>query len=60
MAKFQRYDPRNKKKDRNKKQSLNKENKIRETDQLDRQQILLREIQLEDDYFDDEPRQLYS
>jgi len=60
MAKFQRYDPRNKKKDRNKKQSLNKDTKIRETDQFDRQQILLREIQLEDDYFDDEPRQLYS
>jgi hypothetical protein len=60
MAKFGRYDPRNKKKDRNKKHSLNKDNRIRETEQLERSQVLLREVQFEDDYIDDEPQQLHS
>jgi hypothetical protein len=61
MAKFGRYDPRNKKKDRNKKHSLNKDNRIRETEQLERsQQVLLREVQFEDEYIDDEPQQLHS
>jgi hypothetical protein len=60
MAKFGRYDPRNKKKDRNKRQSLNKDNRIRETEQFDRSQVLLREVQFEDDYIDDEPQQLHS
>jgi hypothetical protein len=58
MAKFGRYDPRNKKKDRNKKHSLNKDNRIRETDQMDDSQVLLREVLYEDDYIDDEPQQL--
>jgi len=60
MAKFGRYDPRNKKKDRNKRQSLNKDNRIRETEQFERSQVLLREVQFEDDYIDDEPQQLHS
>lgn len=60
MAKFGRYDPRNKKKDRNKRQSLNKDNRIRETEQFERSQVLLREVQFEDEYIDDEPQQLHS
>lgn len=60
MAKFGRYDPRNKKKDRNKKHSLNKDSRIRETEQFERSQVLLREVQFEDDYIDDEPQQLHS
>ena len=60
MAKFGRYDPRNKKKDRNKRQSLNKDNRIRETEQFDSPPIMLREVQFEDEYIDDEPQQLHS
>jgi hypothetical protein len=60
MAKFGRYDPRNKKKDRNKNHSLNKDNRIRETDQMDDSQVLLREVLYEDDYIDDGPQQLNS
>lgn len=33
MAKYSRYDPRNKKKDRNKSRSINKEQKIRDQDE---------------------------
>ena len=58
MAKFERHNPSNKKKDRNKKHSLNKDNRIRETDQMDDSQVLLREVLYEDDYIDDEPQQL--
>jgi hypothetical protein len=60
MAKFGRYDPRNKKKDRNKNHSLNKDNRIRETDQMDDSQVLLREVLYEDDYIDDGTQQLNS
>lgn len=60
MAKFGIYDPRNKKKDRNKNHSLNKDNRIRETDQMDDSQVLLREVLYEDDYIDDGPQQLNS
>jgi len=58
MAKFDRYDPRNKKKDRNKKNSLNKDVRIREEDRRDANQMLLREIVGEDDYIEQEPQQL--
>jgi len=60
MAKFGRYDPRNKKKDRNKIQSLNKDNRIRETDYSADSQVLLREVLYEEDYIEDEPQQLNS
>lgn len=36
MAKFGRYDPRNKKRDRNKNHSQNKDNRIREVDEKPR------------------------
>lgn len=58
MAKFDRYDPRNKKKDRNKKNSLNKDVRIREEDRRSANQMLLREIVGEDDYIEQEPQQL--
>lgn len=58
MAKFDRYDPRNKKKDRNKKNSLNKDVRIREEDSRSANQMLLREIVGEDDYIEQEPQQL--
>ena len=58
MAKFDRYDPRNKKKDRNKKNSLNKDVRIREEDRRGANQMLLREIVGEDDYIEQEPQQL--
>lgn len=58
MAKFDRYDPRNKKKDRNKKNSLNKDVRIREEDSRGANQMLLREIVGEDDYIEQEPQQL--
>jgi len=58
MAKFDRYDPRNKKKDRNKKNSLNKDVRIREEERRGANQMLLREIVGEDDYIDQEPQQL--
>ena len=58
MAKFDRYDPRNKKKDRNKKNSLNKDVRIREEERRSANQMLLREIVGEDDYIDQEPQQL--
>jgi hypothetical protein len=60
MAKFGRYDPRNKKKDRNKKHSLDKDNRIRETDYSADSQVLLREVLYEEDYIEDEPQQLNS
>lgn len=58
MAKFDRYDPRNKKKDRNKKNSLNKDVRIREEERRGANQMLLREIVGEDDYIEQEPQQL--
>ena len=58
MAKFDRYDPRNKKKDRNKKNSLNKDVRIREEDRRSANQMLLREIVGEDDYIEQGPQQL--
>lgn len=58
MAKFDRYDPRNKKKDRNKKNSLNKDVRIREEESRTANQMLLREIVGEDDYIEQEPQQL--
>jgi hypothetical protein len=58
MAKFDRYDPRNKKKDRNKKNSLNKDVRIREEERRAANQMLLREIVGEDDYIEQEPQQL--
>jgi hypothetical protein len=58
MAKFDRYDPRNKKKDRNKKNSLNKDVRIREEESRSANQMLLREIVGEDDYIEQEPQQL--
>ena len=58
MAKFDRYDPRNKKKDRNKKNSLNKDVRIREEENRTANQMLLREIVGEDDYIEQEPQQL--
>lgn len=58
MAKFDRYDPRNKKKDRNKKNSLNKDVRIREEESRNANQMLLREIVGEDDYIEQEPQQL--
>ena len=58
MAKFDRYDPRNKKKDRNKKNSLNKDVRIREEESRNANQMLLREIVGEDDYIEQAPQQL--
>ena len=58
MAKFDRFDPRNKKKDRNKKNSLNKDVRIREEESRSANQMLLREIVGEDDYIEQEPQQL--
>ena len=58
MAKFDRYDPRNKKKDRNKKNSLNKDVRIHEEENRTANQMLLREIVGEDDYIEQEPQQL--
>ena len=63
MAKFGRYDPRNKKKDRNKKNSLEKDHKIRSTNsEIKLQGFKLNEV-MYDEYegpLDEEPMQLNS
>lgn len=63
MAKFGRYDPRNKKKDRNKKNSLDKEHKIKLIDnEIKLQGFKLNEVMYDEyeGHVDNEPIQLNS
>jgi len=61
MAKYGRYDPRNKKNGKHKSQSLNKDFKIKEVDNQKRfSGRLLQEVVYDDEHDYDEPQQLNS
>lgn len=49
MAKYSRFDPRNKKNGKHKYQTLNKDIRIRETDDKIKHQAFLREVVYDDD-----------
>ena len=52
MAKFSRFDPKNKKKDRNKKLSINRDNKIKSVEKDRRMQGKTVEYVIQDEYDD--------
>lgn len=61
MAKYSRYDPRNKNRGRNKSRSLDKDIRIREVDDNKyKHQALLREVVYDDEDYEDDLTELRS
>jgi hypothetical protein len=60
MAKFTRFDPRNKKQDRNKKRSLNRDLRLREEGKSKKNPKSLLELQAEENYETEELEPSYQ